>query len=192
MLRDKIITINNSKENARISSSILHKLLPFVLILSFMWLGFYPALCAFNVYPMGVVTGSVAGSLIVQVILMGLLYWIGFEIIMWVYRFCLGFSIYTFIVPIQAIKDNLKWCFILRNIVMGALYFLCIWYPYIYIYLIIIDAICLFAIFLLFSFVNMKKYVEPVVQPFVFKGLMLPFIVYEFINMGAQVAGYLL
>lgn len=192
MLRDKIITINNNQENLRIRNSIWHKLLPVVLILSFMWLGFYQALCAVNLYPTELIMGDAVSSIITELVISGLVNWIIFEIAMWIYRFALGFSIYTFIVPSQAIKDNIKWCFILRNIVMGGLYFLCIYFPYISSYLIIIDLICMFLVFVLFALRNTKMYVETIVRPFAFKGLMIPFIVYEFINVGLAVVRYFL
>ena len=73
MLKDKIVTINNNKENIRIANSVWHKILPFVLIISFMWLGFYQALLAFNAYPLELLTGSISSSFILEIVLTGLI-----------------------------------------------------------------------------------------------------------------------
>ncbi len=192
MLKDKIVTINNNKENIRIANSVWHKILPFVLIISFMWLGFYQALLAFNAYPLELLTGSISSSFILEIVLTGLIYYIGFEILFWVYRFAIGFSLYSFVVPSQAVKDGLRWWIIVRNLIMGGLYFLCIWLPYIYSYLAIVDLLCLFFVFVMFTLTQLKKYAEPMIYPFVYKSLMLPFIIYEFLNATVQVVGYLL
>ena len=191
MLRNKIITIDNNSENARSRASIKHRLLPLVFFLSCVWVSLFDTVTLTNTDFLLGAKGDYFTSLLMEVIIAGAFIWLVFELLLFIYRFSLGFSIYTFIVPSFAIKDNIKWCIVLRNLISGCLYFLCFFSPEIYPLISIIDVVVLFLAFVVFAFFNMKRYVDPVVAPFAFKGLVLPFIIYEFIDVGLSALGWL-
>ncbi|MBQ7578984.1 MAG: hypothetical protein IJT25_00410 [Clostridia bacterium] len=154
-----------------------HKLLPFVFVLSFMWLNLFSEILIFNNI---VVSTNILVTFILELFISGAVSCVFCVIIFWLYRIVLNFSIYSLIVPSMAIKDNLKWYFIIRNVIMGALYLLCFYLPYIYNYLVIADIIITFVVFLLFAKRCAKLYADEVVSPFVFRALMMPLIIYEF------------
>lgn len=189
MLKDKIITIDNTQENKRIMLSVLHKILPFVFVLSFMWLDLFSELLVFNATT---ISTDITLTFITELLISGALSALFCAVIFWCYKLVLGFSLYTLLIPAFAIKDGLKWHFIIRNIIMGAFYLLCIYFPYIYNYLAVLDAIIIFMVFMMFSKRCVKLYVDKVVAPFAFKALMTPLIIYEFAILLINYAGWLL
>ena len=189
MLKDKFITIDNTKENQRILQSVLHKILPFVFVLSFMWLDLFSQLLAFNATT--IETDRVV-TFITELFIFGALSAIVCAVIFWCYKLVLGFSLYTLLIPAYAIKDGLKWHFIIRNIIMGGLYMLCIYFPFIYIYLAAIDAIIIFVVFMLFARRCARLYSDRLVMPYVFRALMTPLIIYEFALLLINYVGWLI
>lgn len=192
MLKNKIITINNNAENSRIFNSLSHKLLFWALLLSFGFYSLVDAIGVFNYLPNEVTAGSESFTFVINVILYGGISLILCEILLWVYRSVLGFSLYTFIIPAQAVIDGTKWAIVVRNIVMGALNLLSVFVIVLRPLLEIIDTIVIFSVFAVFALKSQKKYVEPIVQPFVFKGLMMPIVIYTFLIAAIRVVEYFL
>ena len=189
MLKDKIITIDNSRENRRILEGFAHKIVFVVFVLSFMWLNLFSSLLAFNTTS---VKTDVLVTFLTELLISGAFSAIFYSIVFWLYRLVLHFSLYSILIPDLAIKDGLKWHFIIRNIIMGALYFLCIYCPYIYNFLPAIDALVIFAVFILFASRCCKLYVDGVVAPFAFRVLLRPLIIYEFAILVIDYMGWLL
>lgn len=189
MLKDKIITIDNTKENKRILGSVLHKILPFVFVLSFMWLDLFSELLVFNAT---VASTDAIVTFITELLISGAISALFCAVIFWCYKLVLNFSLYTLLIPSYAVKDGLKWHFIIRNIIMGGLYFLCIYFPFIYNYLAVADTIIIFAVFMMFSKRCAGLYADRVVSPYVFKALMMPLVVYEFAILLINYAGWII
>jgi len=188
-MQNKIITIDNSKENVRIAGGFAHKILFVVFILSFMWLNLYSTLLAYNTIS---IKADATTTFIVELIISGAFSAVLCAAVFIFYRFVLRFSVYSFLIPDLALKDNLKWYFIIRNIIMGGLYYLCIYFPLIYNYLPAIDVIVIFIVFVLYAMHCCKLYVERVVVPFAFRALLRPLIIYEFVILAINYAGWLL
>ena len=189
MLQDKIITIDNTKENRRIAESLAHKILWVVFVLSFMWLELFSSLLAFNAVS---IKTDVYTTFIIELLISGAFSAVLCAALFWIYRLLLHFSLYSLLIPDFAIKDSLKWHFIVRNIVMGALYFLCIYCPYIYNFLPAIDALIIFIVFFLHATRLCRLYVDKIVVPYAFRALLRPLIIYEFAILVINYMGWLL
>lgn len=191
-MQNKIITINNNSENARILSSLSHRFLPICLILSFMVRGATESLDMFNEIYNPLLSGSAPLTFVLCLLSMSAVLWLVYTLMLWVYRFTLGFSIYSYIVPQQAIKDGTKWAIVGSNLVFGAFSILSIFFNILVPLLNIISLITLFFAFMLFALKSQNKYAEPIVGPFVFKGLMMPIIIYVALVVGFDIVGYFL
>lgn len=174
----KQLTINYELTNKR--EEVLKKLLPVLLFLSFVWLNFYTEIAQS-------VANSVnysAGSYFLAYLILNLLFWgaisyLVFELIFFIYQFLIKFSIYTFMIPRQVLQNRFRLWMIVRNVLLGIIFNLRFFYPYIAIYLSIFDVLftMLFVICLYFNLA--KKYVDPLVGHFLFRALSVWIAIYE-------------
>lgn len=162
-----------AKEKKR---SVFSKLLPFLVLVSFSWLHLYGSLTLVNKWDL--INGNSVILVSISLLLTGLIYYFLFEILFFAYRFMIGFSIYSFMIPKQVLKDKFRFWYFLRNIVLGFIYNLRFFFPYLTIYL------CLFELlfnmlFLLGMFFDLKRnYVEALVAQFVFRTMSVPVFIY--------------
>ncbi|MBQ7452684.1 MAG: hypothetical protein IJS68_00235 [Clostridia bacterium] len=187
MQNSKIINVDNRKENARITASFSHKILPFLFVLSFLWLKFFDELTMFN---MDATAGWGWSSFAVELFLYGGFFALVNFCLLFCYRMIITASPHTHLVPDVAIKDNIMWAMIARNLMLGALYFLCFSMPFLYGYMIVADLVITFVAFIVFAIIIIKKYCDVVFAPYLFKALLLPLIIYEFIMVGIDCMGY--
>ena len=166
--------------------------LPVLLFFSFVWLYLYTTLSDINdVLFVNETFSSLPTYLIFSVLFVSLVDYLVFELEFFVYRLFIGFSIYSFMIPKNVLIDKFRMWYIFRNLILGLVFNLRFFFPFIGTYLIIIELIANFAfIFLLFNDLK-KDYVEPIVGQYVFKTLVLPVILYEIYIVITQMVGVL-
>ena len=171
--------------------SLFSRLLPFLVCLSFMWLNFYQYIINGNSLGIAIDGVSPLAILVSSVVLNGIISYVIFEILLFIYKFFVGFSVYAFLIPVRVFNDKFRMWFLFRNLIAGVIYNLRIFVPYISAYLCIIDLI-FNMIFILVLFADIaKKHVEPLVRQFVFRIMVTPIFIYEFIVVIRLVVGVL-
>jgi len=154
--------------------------LPMLTFISFVWLNLYSTLTEINVVNLDYeLFGSVDTYVFLSVLLAGLFDYLIFELLFFIYRLFLGFSIYSFMIPKNVMIDKFRIWYILRNVVLGIIFNLRFFFPYISTYLCVFELILNFGFIICLYFALAKNYVEPLVAQFVFKTLVIPVILYE-------------
>lgn len=156
------------------------------LILSFVWLEFYPTsrelIYSFQ-YGYGEMFSSVnLSSVIWSVVFNAVFTWISFEILFWIYRWVLSFKIYSFIVPMDSLKAETRLYFIFRNVILGIFYNLCFLFPYLFAYSLFVEMIVNLTVLIFYAKHLNSVYAESIVGHFVFKNFCYPIFVYEAIE----------
>lgn len=156
------------------------------LILSFVWLEFYPSTLAFMYtfeYGFGNMFSSANSLAVIEnVIFEGLISWVSFEIVFWIYRWVLSFKIYSFIVPLDSLKAESRLYFIIRNVFLGLVYNLCFIMPYLYSFSMFFDLLITMIVMICYAKHLNLIYGESIIGHFVFKNFCYPIIFYEAIE----------
>ena len=154
-----------------------------LLILSFVWLEFYPSTLSFVYsfeYGYGDIFSNVNLSAALSTIFINaIISWISFEILFWIYRYVLSFKIYSFIVPIDSLKAETRMYFIFRNVILGLVCNLCFLFPYLYVYEPFFDLLITMIVMVFYAKHLNAVYSESVVGHFVFKNFCYPIFIYE-------------
>ena len=160
--------------------TLFSRLLPILVFLSFVWLNFYDTTAGINNLFINFAGMENLGlNLGISIFISGLIDYIIFEFLFFIYRFFLGFSIYSFMIPKQVLLDKFRFWYFIRNIVLGLIFNIRFFFPYIASYLCIFELICNFSFIICMFFDLSKEYIEPLVAQFVFKTLSVPVVLYE-------------
>lgn len=175
-----------------LKKSWFSKFMPVLLLLSFIWLHFYTTMTNANTmtFNMGNL-GSLPAYLFFDVLLMGIIDYTVFEILFFIYRFFIGFSIYSFMIPKNVLKDKFRLWYFFRNIILGLVFNLRFFLPFISVYLSIFELMLNFLFIIALYFDLSNEYVEPIVGQFVFKTLAVPVVLYEAYKVIVLMAGVL-
>ena len=181
------IKINNMKEERNIVSKLV---LPALLFLSFLWLNFYSTIAGmtdvFNVVEIVDTT-----SFIFSAIIMALVEYLVFELFFYVYRLFIGFSIYSLMLPKYVFIDKFRKWYIIRNLILGLIFNIRIFAPYISLYIGAFEVVFNFLMIFALYFDLKKEHIEPLVGQYVFRTLTIPIILYEAYIILTQVVGVL-
>lgn len=163
---------------------VLEIVLPVFLLLSFIWLNLYTTMTDINTavhyfFP----TDSLSFYLFGNVLLKGIFDYLVFEMLFFVYRFCLGFSIYSFMIPKDVLKNKFRFWYIIRNLILGFIFNIRFFFPYFATYACIFEMLFNMLLVVVLYFDLSKEYVEPLVGQFVFKTLAYPVFIYEIVEM---------
>ncbi len=178
-------TVNNIYIHGK--KSILSSILPLLVFLSFIWLNLYTSVA--SVTEIALLQGDT--YLVFGIILKGVLDYFVFEILFYIYRFLIGFSIYSFMIPKNVMKDKFRLWYLIRNVILGFLFNLRFFFPYLTVYLCIFELSFNFLFIFGLYFHLEKSYVEPLVGQFVFKTLAFPVIIYEIYRVVLLMVGVL-
>ena len=154
-----------------------------LLILSFVWLEFYPSTLTF-VYTFETGYGDVFSRLNISavfgtVFVNALFSWLSFEILFWIYRYVLSFKIYSYIVPMDSLKAETRMYFIFRNVFLGLICNLGFLFPYLYSFEPFFDLLITMVVMVLYAKHLNSAYSESIVGHFVFKNFCYPIFIYE-------------
>lgn len=162
-----------------------NKLTIFLLILSFVWISIYPATSAivydfsFNYGNVFDGTSLIFSSALINIFVNAIVSWVWLELIFMIYRFILNFKIYSFVLPVDKLKNEMRTFFIYRNLIFGLFLNICFMFPYVHTLAPLIDLIVTFSTFIYFASHIKKTYSEPIIGHFVFKAFITPVIIYE-------------
>ena len=170
---------------------------PYLLILyaSFVWVVLYPTantLTGTFIFDYGNIFDISSGNfsyILFSFLLNGLLYFVEFELIFWIYRFILSFKIYSFIVPADKLKTDSRLYFIVRNFFYGLYVNLCFFHPYLYNYVGLMDIVITLVVVIFYVRHLCKTYSEPIVSHFVFKYFCYPIFIFEGLSILFSVMG---
>lgn len=157
----------------------------FLLILSFLWISIYPSTSAivydfsYNYGNIFDSTSPIFSSALISIFINGLLSWVWVELIFMFYRFILNFKIYSFVLPADRLKNEMRTAFIYRNLIFGLFLNICFIFPYIHSLMPIADLLITFTTFICMATHIKNTYSEPIIGHFVFKCFITPVIVYE-------------
>lgn len=165
--------------------SILSRLLPLLVLLSFIWLNLYDNIHSFPIYS---ALGE-SGMGIFVIVIDGVIAYLVFELLFYIYRLCIGFSIYSFLIPKRVLIDSFRLWYLIRNIALGFIFNIRFFAPYFATYL------CVFEVLLDFLFIFglywqlSRSYVDALVGQFVFRSLTIPIILYSVYQVLSLVLG---
>jgi len=177
----------NNDINERERNRLLHKLLPFFLVLSFAFLEL------FSVYSSVSTTGNYiisldgvfdfSGNFGVTLIVNAVIEWFWFEIIFYFYKAILSVSVFSYTIPRELLNNKARLFMVIRNVFLGVIVNLSFLIPFITTYLIILELIVDVLIFILFVYSSMKYTVDDMIKPNVFKVLVTAFVVMRAISL---------
>ena len=193
MLKNQLDALN-ADVNRRERNSVLRKLLPFLLVLSFMWVGLFEnySQTSFEIadyFKFGM--AEKFSELFFMNLLFGaLIDWLWFEIIFYVYRLFLGFSVFSYTIPVELLKNKAKLFMVIRNLIFGVFSSLMFFVPqFVGTYIIVIELLVDVLIFLWFAFSAMKETVDPMIKPNVFRVLTIWFFIMRLFDVISHVWG---
>ncbi|MEG1581808.1 MAG: hypothetical protein RR334_01430 [Clostridia bacterium] len=161
---------------------IWQKIMPYLLILSFAFSGFY------NVIFLANDTGSFSGimgtvqtmlDLVVYSLIFGIVSWLFFEFLLMIFHFVSSFNLYIKFIPKTVINTRFRFWFMLRNIVLGIIGLLFMLAPYMFAYIAVITLVLDFVVVFCMYFDLRYKFFDDAIAPFIFNGIMIPLILYE-------------
>ena len=176
----KQLTINYEQTDKK--EEVLKRILPILLLFSFVWLNLYKGfgeISSFSDPKSGLETWS---YVILTLIFSGGISYLVFELLFFVYRFLLGFSIYTFMIPKQIFKNRFRFWMIIRNMLLGAVNNLCFFFPYISHYIVIFDMLLTMLLIVCVYFSLKRKYVNELVGHLLFRALVMWIAIYEAVS----------
>ena len=194
-MEEVVVEINPKQINHRLANSLSYKLSLPVLIASFFIFAFGEALLSVNLLNMvapTVVESSPLFALILEVVLIGFLAFLIFEILFFIYKFIAGLSIFSYLIPALAYKKSFYYAMSARNLIMGLLRVIMLVFPFTYIYSLIVDLVVLFVCFIFAVLKLVKNYCNDLIAPFVFRSYARPFMILMFLYVAGLIVGYLL
>lgn len=188
------MTNNYYSNRSKTTGGWIYKLFLYV---SFVWVSLYPTTNVllssfyFGAGDLLNLRGDAFTSAVMLILSEALFSWFIFEIIFYIYRWFLGFKIYSFIVPAEKLKIESRVFFIYRNVFYGLFLNLCFLYPYLYTFVELASIVITFIVVLSYANHLNKTYAEPIVGHFVFKCFCYPIFIYEAISIISSVVGVL-
>ncbi len=163
------------------------------LYISFVWISIYPVTSTLTgSFYMGFgdllnLRGDAFASASMLVFAEALISWIVFEFIFYIYRWFLGFKIYSFIVPSEKLKVDTRLYFTYRNIFFGLFINLCFLYPFLSVFAEFASLVTTLITLMVYANHLNKTYAEPIVGHFVFKCFCYPVFIYEALTIISRV-----
>lgn len=195
MLKNQLDALN-ADVNRREGSSWLHKLLPVFLVLSFVWLGVFEnySLAASSMELFGTLGGSEGfGDLFFSnAIIGGLIDWLWFEIVFYIFKLFCGFSVFTYTIPKNLFVNKARLFMVIRNLIFGAVMNAMFFIPqFIASFYIVIELIIDMLVFLWFVFAVTKETVDIMIKPNVYRVLVTSFVIIRSLALLSLVVGVL-
>lgn len=172
----KTILIDKSKIFAPSKPNLLTKLLPIMLIASFIFANFYYVAQDISPDILAIDSGSYTLYLVLELGFYALLDYAILLLVLWLYRSVLSYRPYFYLVKVQVFNDTFKFWYFVRNVLFGT--FACILFiaPYFAVYLPLLELILSFLVVLL-TYFSLKKYVDIMFRHMYFKLLLYPWFI---------------
>ncbi len=172
------IQLNSSKVFAEQKPSLLGKFLPFMLIVSFVFANFYYVAQDMTLDFLSLSSQLFTLTFFLELIFMAVLDYLVLLFMLWLYRLVMSYRPYYYLVKTQTFNETIKFWYFVRNVVYGFFTCLLFFFPYLEMYLYIIELILSFLVILL-TYFSVKKYVDIMFRHMYFKLLMYPWFIWQ-------------
>ncbi len=195
MLKNQLNALNNDI-NQRERSSLIHKLLPFLLILSFAWVGLfgsysYTSFEIADYFRFGMAE-NFGEFFFMDILFEALIAWFWFEISFYVFKILIGFSVFSYTIPSDLMKNKARLFMVIRNCILGIFTNLMFFVPqFVGVFLIVIELFVDILVFIWFAFAVMRETVDTMIKPNVFKVLATSFFILRALSVISLVLGVL-
>lgn len=187
------INLDDNSESQK--SRILHKIAVVFIMLSYFAVAVSDALLSMfsSVYSDLFSTGGGATGLVLFILISAIINFLFFLFEFWIYRQVLGFNIFTFTIPKNAMKNSFYYAVGIRNFIISVLSVASLlFFPLAYGFLVVADLLVLATCLFIAILSLIKKYVPSAIKPLVFKTYAKPLIIVMFIFVAIKVVGFLL
>ena len=162
------ILLDNYKTNSKLSI-----LIPLILFISFMFANFYYAVQAVEI---GVKHN--VGQLFLSMAIFSVFDYLMLVLLLWVYRSILSIRPYFYLVGKTLFNEKFKLCYIVKNMVLGAIMFLCFKMPYLEVFLPVISIILSYLV-VIFTYKTLEPKIDIMFRHMFFKLLLFPWFIYQ-------------
>lgn len=169
-----------------------------ILFVSFLWVSTYTAASTvvtnfqFDFGNLFDLTSPNFSYIVLMLVIEALVSWLFFELLFFLYRYVMAYSIYSFVVPMDRLKTESRLFFTYRNVIYGIFINLCFFVPYLHSWLPFLSIVISLTMVLLFALHINKAYAEPIIGHFVFKSFVYPVFIFEIFTLAWQVVEVLL
>lgn len=192
----KELNVINRDIDSREQNRKIRKFLPFLVFVSFVWLclfeSYSQSVALVNSYAMeGYNELSSNGYLVLNLLLLVVSEWIWFEVIYYFYRTLVSFSLFAHTVPRKLFENKARIFIIYRNLVLGLFMNLLFFFPYLINFVLIMELLVDFGMFVLFFKSMSRETVSVMIMPNVLKSYFVPFALIELVHVLIAVVGVL-
>lgn len=178
---NNVKTINITQNMLKLGKkSTFEKLLPFLLIASYMWLFYYYEIRDLSV---NLFNSQVAYfmSLFLGLLFIGVCEYALILIVLWIYKSILSIKPYFYLVNIRTFDCHIKFWIVISNLINGAFCLLLFTYPYLEVFGEVLNIIMGF-LTIICAYFSLQKYIEPMFRHMYFKLMVYPWFVYQLIS----------
>jgi hypothetical protein len=177
----KTITIDKSKVFASVRPTILDRLLPYMLILAFMWKDFYYIVSSCSTR-LGFIAGSqsLGTVLVFGLLLCAIIEYAVMYLILWLYTKILSTRPYFYLVREAEFKRAYKLSYLGMLIIYGIINNMLFIAPYLKLYISWFALVLSFAM-ILCTFLLLRKKIDEMLRHLFFKMMVYPWFIYQII-----------
>ena len=177
----KKIHLNKEQFLAKQAPTLLGRVLPFLLIVSFAFASFYTTTRNISTNMLGLFENSKNLIVFVELALIGLIEIFVYLLVMWVYKTILKTRPYFALVGERVFVETFGICYVVRNIVVGAVGLLQFRFPYLALYMPLFSMIMSF-VAVNITYLLLSKKMEIMFRHFYYKLILLPWFVWHAIT----------
>ena len=194
IVRDLNLINKDIEERER--SRKLRKWLPFLLLLSFVWLGLFENYAGAMVevvdyFKYSMMDMGFGSTIFFSMLAYILIDWIWFEIILYFYKMLVGLSVFSYTIPKALLENNARIFMIYRNLILGIFMNLLFFFPYLMNLVIVVEIIVDVLVFAFFFLRVSRETVSIMILPNVLKMYFNSFAFIEFVHILIYVVGVL-
>jgi len=177
----KKIHLNREHFLAQQAPTLLGRILPILLIISFAFTSFYNTSRNLSASVLALFENSQSLVIFVEVAFIGLIEYFVYVLIMWLYKTILKTRPYFALVGERDFQETFGICYVVRNVIVGAVGLLQFYYPYLALYMSLFAMIMTF-ISINVTYVFLSRKMEIMFRHFYYKLLLLPWFVWHAIT----------
>lgn len=160
--------------------TLVSKLLPWLLILSFAFVGLYPGLTEvgadFNIFAEYNISVEIVISL--NLLFIAAIQYLFYCVFLWIYKSILKSRPYFAFIGDRTFSDTFGLWYVAKNIVFGLILLLQFWAPYLANFFDIVNLVLSFLV-VVFTYASLSNRVDVVFKPMIFKMMMWPWFVWQ-------------
>jgi len=195
MLKNQLDLLN-AEINRREHNRPLRKMLPFLLILSFAFVVLFEnySQSSFEVfeYKLFGFDDTFGEWFFANLFFGALIEWLWFEILFYVYKLFLGFSVFSYTISMQLLNNKARSFMVIRNVIWGIVCNLMFMIPqFLASFVVVLELVVDVCVFVWFTFSVMRETVDTIIKPNVMKTLTLSFLIMRACSLIMLIVGVL-